>query len=171
MDRLRDGRLSTTTGAITMVDEQSSLPQSLAPEHPRDLVPLAVSTIGLAIMLGPAIMTVFLLLNRSMVQELPVTPDARPDVNQPAATLLLAGVLCTLIIPMVTAWSLLSPVDVSYRRFGFSMVSGLGAIVVSVLAVPANEFMGSRGLVALLVLSLLACLLLGRRVHAERSAA
>ena len=136
----------------------------------RDLVPLAVSTIGLAIMLGTAIMTVFLLFNRSMVKNLPITPDARPDVYQPAATMLLIGVICTLIVPMVTAWGLLAPVEVSYRRFGFAMVSGLGALVVSMLAVPANELLGSRGLVVLLVLALLACLLLGHRVRSRRAA-
>lgn len=137
--------------------------------EPRDLVPLAVSTIGLAIMLGTAIMTVFLLVNRSMVQDLPVTPEARPDVYQPAATILLVGVMSTLIIPMITAWGLLAPIEVSYRRFGFAMVSGLGALMVSILAVPANEFMGIRGLVVMLALSLLACLLLGKRVYSVRS--
>jgi hypothetical protein len=140
------------------------------PLNQRDLVPLAVSTISLAIMVGTAIMTVFLMLNRAMVKDLPLTPDARPDVYQPAATLLLVGVLCTLIIPMVTAWGLLGPIEVSYRRFGFSMVSGLGALVVSILAVPANEFLGIRGLAALLALSLVACLFLGRRVWVHRSA-
>lgn len=155
-----------------MLDEQSNplIPQSLNPSTPRDLVPLAVSTIGLAIMLGTAIMTVFLLLNRSMIHDLPVTADARPDINQPAANLLLVGVFCTLIVPMVMAWALLSPVDAAYRRFGFAMVSGLGALVMSILAVPANEFLGMRGLGGLLALSLIACLLLGRRVVAERSA-
>ena len=120
-------------------------------------------------MLGTAIMTVFLLVNRSMVQDLPVTPEARPDVYQPAATILLVGVMSTLIIPMITAWGLLAPIEVSYRRFGFAMVSGLGALMVSILAVPANEFMGIRGLVVMLALSLLACLLLGKRVYSVRS--
>jgi hypothetical protein len=142
----------------------------ISPLNERDLVPLAISTIGMAIMLGTAIMTVFLLLNRSMIRELPVTPEARPDVNQPAATMLMAGVLSTLIVPMITAWGLLSPIEATYRRFGFAMVSGLGAIVVSILAVPANEFLGTRGLAGLLVLSLVACLVLARRVFTERSA-
>jgi lysylphosphatidylglycerol synthetase-like protein (DUF2156 family) len=147
-----------------------SIPQFPNSLNPRDLVPLAVSTIGLAIMLGTAIMTVFLLLNRSMVKDLPLTPDARPDAYQPAATMLLVGVLCTLVIPMVTAWGLLGPIEVSYRRFGFAMVSGLGALVVSILAVPANEFLGTTGLLALLALALITCLFLGRRVWVQRSA-
>ena len=155
-----------------MQNERSNpvIPQSVNPSMERDLVPLAVSTIGLAIMLGTAIMTLFLLLNRSMVKALPVTPDARPDVYQPAATMLLVGVMCTLLIPMVTAWGLLGPIEVSYRRFGFAMVSGLGALVVSILAVPANELLGTNGLVGLLALALVTCLLLGRRVWAARSA-
>ena len=147
-----------------------SIRQSVNPSMTPDLVPLAVSTIGLAIMLGTAIMTVFLLLNRSMVKDLPVTPDARPDAYQPAATMLLVGVLCTLVVPMLTAWGLLGPIQVSYRRFGFAMVSGLGALVVSILAVPANEFLGINGLFGLLALALVTCLILGRRVWAERSA-
>ena len=147
-----------------------SIPQSFNPSIHRDLVPLAVSTIGLAIMLGTAIMTVFLLLNRSMVQDLPVTPEARPDVYQPAATMLMVGVMATLVVPMIVAWILLAPIDVTYRRFGFSMVSGLGALVVSILAVPANEYLGIQGLVVLLVVSLLACLWFGKRVHTARAA-
>jgi hypothetical protein len=111
-----------------------------------------------------------LLFNRSLVEALPPTPDARPDVYQPAATLLMVGVMSTLIVPMVTAWGLLSPIEVTYRRFGFAMVSGLGALMLSILAVPANEFFGIRGLVGLLAVSLLACLLLARRVYALRSA-
>jgi hypothetical protein len=105
-----------------------------------------------------------------MVKDLPLTPNARPDVYQPAATLLLVGVMCTLVIPMLTAWGLLGPITVAYRRFGFAMVSGLGALVVSILAVPANEFLGVRGLITLLALALIACLFLGRRVWAVRSA-
>ena len=143
---------------------------ALNPLTQRDLVPLAVSTMGLAIMVGTAIMTLFLLLNRSMVQDLPMTPDARPDVYQPAATMLMVGVMSTLIVPMVTAWALLAPIEVTYRRFGFSMVSGLGALAVSILAVPANEFLGLQGLIGLLAISLLACLLLAKRVLAVRSA-
>jgi hypothetical protein len=154
-----------------MGDRETNSINPLTPVDRRDLVPLAISAISLAIMLGTAIMTAFLLLNRAMVQPLPLDPAARPDVNQPAATLLLAGVLATLIIPMLTAWALLAPIEVSYRRFGFSMVSGLGAIVVSTLAVPANEFLGIRGLAGLLVVSLVSCLVLARKVRRERAAA
>lgn len=154
-----------------MRDRETQPIGPLNPVNQRDLVPLAISAIGLAIMLGTALMTAFLLLNRAMVQTLPLDPAARPDVNQPAATILLIGVLATLIIPMVTAWALLSPIEVSYRRFGFSMVSGLGAIVVSTLAVPANEFLGIRGLAGLLAVALVSCLLLARKVRSERAAA
>jgi hypothetical protein len=155
-----------------MLENESnlSIPQSLNPSVQQDLVPLAVSTIALAIVVGNTLMTVFLLFNRSLVEALPPTPDARPDVYQPAATLLMVGVMSTLIVPMVTAWGLLSPIEVTYRRFGFAMVSGLGALMLSILAVPANEFFGIRGLVGLLAVSLLACLLLARRVYALRSA-
>ncbi len=135
----------------------------------QDLVPLAVSTIGLAIMLGTAIMAVFLLFNRSMVETLPVTPSAQPDVNQPAATMLMVGVMATLLVPMLTAWGLLAPITVLYRRFGFAMVSGLGALGVSLVAVPAYEIMGIRGLWGLLAASSLAGLMFALKVRAQRS--
>jgi len=147
-----------------------STPQSLDPSIPRDLVPLAVSSIGFCVLLGTAIMTGCLLLNRFLVQDLPASPGARPDVNQPAATVLMIGAASTLIVPALTAWLLLSPVEVTYRRFGFAMVSGFGAIVVSLVSVPINEFLGLGGLAGLLVVSRLACLLLGARIRRERAA-
>ena len=142
---------------------------SLNPRVSRDLVPLAVASVGFAIMLGTAVMAVFLLLNRSLVLDLPISPTARPDVNQPAATLLLVGVMCTLVVPMVAAWLLLAPIDVTYRRFGFAMVSGFGALLVSVVSVPLNEWFGMSGLMGLLALSLIGALLLGRKARRERS--
>ncbi|MEO8200458.1 MAG: hypothetical protein ABI679_08070 [Gemmatimonadota bacterium] len=111
-------------------------------------------------------MTIFLLINRAMVQDLP--PNATPDVNQPAANFLLAGAFCTLIIPALVTWSLLSPIDSTYRRGGLSMVSGFGAIMVSLLGVPFNEFAGQQGLVGLLVGSLILALLIARKVFRER---
>lgn len=138
--------------------------------HTSDLVPLAVSTVGLCVLLGAGIMTAFLVLNRVMVQDLPLSPDARPDVYQPAATALLAGLLLTLLTPMVLAWALLAPITATYRRFGFAMVSGLGALLVSFSAVPANELFGLAGLAGLLFLLLLAALVLVRRVYRVRSA-
>jgi hypothetical protein len=150
-------------------------PPTLGPSGPTlgpasDLVPLAFSTIGFAVMLGTAIMAAFLLINRSLVQDLPLDPEARPDVNQAAASVLLVGALCTLFIPMLTAWILLNPVDALYRRFGFAMVSGFGAIVVSLVSVPLNEYFGQAGLTGLLALSLIGCLVLGRKVIRERAA-
>jgi hypothetical protein len=159
-----------TDQTMLHTENRSLHPSSPQSVNQKDLVPLAFSTIGFAVLLGTAIMTACLLVNRVLVQDLPAVAAVRPDVNQPAATVLLAGALATLIAPMLTAWMLLSPVDVTYRRFGFSMVSGFGAIVVSLVSVPVNEFLGMAGLAGLLVLSLLLMLLLGRKVSRERAA-
>lgn len=136
------------------------------PAAQRDLIPLAFSTVGFSVLLGTAIMTVFLLINRAMVQD--ISPNATPDVNQPAANVLLVGALATLVVPALTTWVLLSPVDSSYRRGGLSMVSGFGAIMVSLVSVPLNEFGGQRGLAGLLGVSLLLALLVSRKVVRER---
>lgn len=138
------------------------------PTAQRDLIPLAFSTVGFSILLGTAIMSLFLLINRAMVRDL--GPNATPDVNQPAANVLLVGAFCTLIIPALATWALLSPVDSSYRRGGLAMVSGFGAILVSLLSIPLNELGGQLGLVGLLVGSLVVALLVSRKVVHERRA-
>ena len=145
-----------------------AVPQSLNPSITKDLVPLAFSTVGLGVLLGTAIMTGFLLVNRALVQQLP--SSATPDANQPAATALIVGAMGTLIVPVLTSWALLSPIDSAYRRGGLSMVSGFGAILVSLISVPLNEAFGVAGLVGLLTASLVACLLLSRTVMRERTA-
>ena len=144
------------------------VPQSTNLPIVRDFVPLAFSTVGFSILLGTAIMSGFLLINRALVQDLP--QSATPDVNQPAAVALFAGSLCTLIVPALVAWALLSPVDSAYRRGGLSMVAGFGAILVSLASIPLNEFFGMGGLVGLLATSLAGCTLLGRKVMRERAA-
>jgi hypothetical protein len=135
-------------------------------EH--DPIPLAISSVGFSVLLGTALMSSFLIINRVMVRDLP--SNGTPDVNQPAANLLLIGAFCTLILPALATWNLLSPIDSSYRRGGLAMVSGFGAILVSLVSIPLNEAGGMAGLAGLLAGSLILALLVSRKVLRERRA-
>lgn len=136
----------------------------------KDYVPLAVSTVGFSVLLGTAIMTTALVLNRLLVQDLPATANAIPDPNQPAANVVLVGALATLFVPTIVGYSLLAPIGYAYRRFGLAMVGGFGSILLSFLGVPVNEMLGLNGLIGLLVLSLLLAAVLFRSVRRHRSA-
>jgi hypothetical protein len=140
-----------------------------AESAPKDYVPLAVSTVGFSVLLGSAIMTSALILNRLLVQDLPPTANAIPDPNQPAANVLLAGALLTLFVPTLAAYNLLAPIGYAYRRFGLAMVGGFGSILLSFLGVPVNEMLGLNGLIGFLVLSLLLGALLFRSVLRHRA--
>ena len=144
-------------------------PYPLNPGVTRDYVPLAVSTVGFSVLLGTALMTGCILVNRWLIRDLPVS--ATPDPNQPAATVLLAGMLATLFVPVLVAWTLLAPIGLAYRRFGLAMVSGFAAFLLSLLSVPINEALGIPGLVGSFLLALLGALLLFRSVKRARSTA
>lgn len=135
----------------------------------RDYVPLAVSTVSFSILLGTMLMTGAILLNRWLVRDLPPTATAIPDVNQPAATVLLVGSLVTLFVPVLLAYYLLAPIGYAYRRFGLAMVSGFAAFLLSLLSVPLNEALGVPGLVGLFLVTLLGALLLVRSVRRARA--
>lgn len=150
--------------------ENLTNPNPLNPGVTRDYVPLAVSSVGFGVLLGTAIMTGCLLLNRWLVQDLPA-PTATPDVNQPAANILLAGALATIIVPVLVSWMLLAPIGFAYRRFGLAMVSGFAAFLLSLLSVPVNEMLGVNGLAALFLLALLGAMFLFRVVQRARATA
>ncbi|MEO8294370.1 MAG: hypothetical protein ABI613_02565 [Gemmatimonadota bacterium] len=137
-------------------------------EEPHDPIPLAISSVALSVLLGTAIMSIFLLVNRSMVRGLPA--NGAPDVNQPAANLLLVGAFATLILPALATWNLLAPLNSAYRRGGLAMVSAFGAILVSLLSMPLNELAGVWGLVGLLAGALVLALAVSRKVLRERRA-
>ncbi|MEP7327089.1 MAG: hypothetical protein ABI836_14155 [Gemmatimonadota bacterium] len=136
---------------------------------PKDYVPLAVSTVSFCILTGTTLMTGAILLNRWLVRELPPNATAIPDVNQPAATVLLIGSLVTLFAPVVLAYYLLAPIGYAYRRFGLAMVSGFAAFLLSLLSVPLNEALGVPGLAGLFLATLLGALLLFRSVRRARA--
>ena len=138
---------------------------------PRDHVPLAVSTVGFSILLGTVIMTGTILLNRWLVRDLPPVATAIPDVNQPAATVLLVGSLVTLFAPVLLAYYLLAPIGYAYRRFGLAMVSGFAAFLLSLVSVPLNEALGVPGLAGFFVIAVLGALLVFRSVRRARATA
>jgi ABC-type transport system involved in cytochrome c biogenesis permease subunit len=146
-------------------------PNPLNPGLTKDYVPLAVSTVGFGILLGTALMTGTILLNRWLVRDLPPVATAIPDVNQPAATVLLVGSLVTLFVPVLLAYYLLAPIGYAYRRFGLAMVSGFAAFLLSLVSVPLNEAFGVPGLAGFFLVVLLGALLMFRSVRRARATA
>jgi hypothetical protein len=146
-------------------------PNPLNPGVTRDYVPLAVYTVGFSILLGTALMTGAILLNRWLVRDLPPIATAIPDVNQPAATVLLVGSLVTLFVPVLLAYYLLAPIGYAYRRFGLAMVSGFAAFLLSLVSVPLNETLGVPGLAGFFLAAVLGALLLFRSVRRARATA
>lgn len=127
-----------------------------------DRITLAFRTLGFTLLLGAAVMTGFLLANRLMIHDL--GPGGTPDVNQPAALMLVLGVTFTLMVPATLAWGLLAPLESAFRRGGLAMVSGLGSLALSMLAIPANQFFGIAGLVVMLAVTGAGAAVMGRKV-------
>ena len=132
------------------------------PEDRPDHVTLAFRAIGFCVLFGTAIMTAFLLANRLLVKGVP--QGATPSFDQPAALVLVFGVMFTLMVPAAAAWVILAPLGSAYRRGGLAMVSGLGSLLLSALTVPINQLVGTRGLASLLGLALVGSLVMWRRV-------
>ena len=132
------------------------------PDSEPDFIPLAFRAVGFSVLLGTAIMSGFLVANRLLVRDMPA--NATPSLDQPAALMLIFGVLLTMTIPAVAAWTILAPLGSAYRRGGLAMVSALGALLVSLASVPVNEMLGLRGLAGFLLLALLGAIVMWRRV-------
>lgn len=135
---------------------------SSAPHTP-DPVSLAIRSVVFCTTAGALIMTGFLLANRLVVRD--VAQGGTPTLDQPAALLLILGVVFTVALPAALGWLVLAPLGSAYRRGGLAMAGGLGGLVASTVTVPVNELFGTPGLAGLLVVLLAGAALAWRRVR------
>lgn len=93
------------------------------------------------------------------------TPEAlSPDAAQ--VNTMIYGIMGTLVSTGVLAWWLMTPIRSTYRRFGLTMVSVLGGLVVgAVLTALVREMLGIAFLPALGAVGLLGVLVAARRAR------
>ena len=84
-----------------------------------------------------------------------------PDLGAPLV-LLLAGTVGGLLLAAATTWGLLAPVGSAYRRGGLALVSAFATVVLMLVTIPLNLYLGRPGLVGLALLAALAALGLTR---------
>jgi len=126
------------------------------------LVGLVASTLGLAILLGVAIIGASLWVVVTLQAGKP--PSDVPDTSGPAFTVLVGGTFLGAAAAAGVTWSLLQPIGSAYRRGSFAMVSAFATLVAMLLAIPAHRLLGPTGLVGLVVLCGVGCAFFGRRV-------
>ncbi|MGH7658343.1 MAG: hypothetical protein ACREL6_08910 [Gemmatimonadales bacterium] len=113
-------------------------------------------------LLGTGLMAITLLIVRVTI--VPHAEGTVPNLDQPAAMVLLGGTLVSLMAASVTAWTLLAPIGSFYRRGGLAIVCGFGTLLVSQVSVLLHQFFGKAGLVGLLFFCVVGCILMGRRL-------
>jgi len=126
------------------------------------LVGLVASTLGLAILLGVAIIGASLWVVVTLQAGKP--PSDVPDTSGPAFTVLVGGTFLGAAAAAGVTWSLLQPIGSAYRRGTLAMVSAFATLVAMLLAIPAHRLLGPPGLVGLVVLSGVGCAVFGRQV-------
>ena len=85
--------------------------------------------------------------------------------------LIFGGTLAGILTAAWAAWRLLGPISSAYRRGGLAMVSGFATVLLMLVCIPINQFLGRPGLLVLLGLSVLAAALLTRRARRLGAAA
>lgn len=131
-----------------MTDQQPPSPHPLGADAPTtDHVGLAFAGLAAGVSSGTALTTGTLWAVRSIL--IGSAPAATPNLNSPAANLLLLGTFGGVLLAAVVTWRLLSPVGSTYRQGGLSMVSGFATFVVSMVALPVDVLVGRWGLLGL----------------------
>ncbi|MEP6571223.1 MAG: hypothetical protein ABJD11_00955 [Gemmatimonadota bacterium] len=116
-------------------------------------------------LLGTAIITGSLWIVRTMQASSPVTGTPAPFGL--TGVLVLSGTLIGVVAGGVAAWILMAPIESLYRRGGLSIVTGFGTLLVSIVNMPLDHYLGRTALLAFLSFCLLALLALSsyRRRH------
>lgn len=76
--------------------------------------------------------------------------------------LLIGGTLAGILLAAVSAWGLLAPIGTGYRRGGLSIVCAFATVLLMLLCIPVNQFLGRPGLFILLGLCGIAAIVSAR---------
>ncbi|MFN2326239.1 MAG: hypothetical protein ABR551_10180 [Gemmatimonadales bacterium] len=144
-------------------------PHPLGADAPtKDYVGLAMATMGLAIMVGTAILSVVTWTVRTVQVYQPPPPPGELGL---AGTVLLGGTLTGLLVSGAIVWTALSPVRSPYRQGGLAMATVFATILVAFIATfVADNFLGRTGLLILAGLASAIAWMASRAVARERAA-
>ena len=129
------------------------------PNAPReDFLGLAVASVVFGILIGAGVIAAALWGVRTLQLDAPPAPGELGG----AGVLLLGGTMGGLVLGAGAAWTLMAPITSYFRRGGLAILTGFATLVVSLIAVPVDRFLGRPGLAALAGGCALWCLLLSR---------
>jgi hypothetical protein len=117
--------------------------------EPHDFVPLAMAGTGFGIILGATVITGALWLLRIIQAATPAADTL--DLGSAPAVILFGGTVGGMLAAATGTWRALRPVNSTWRQGGFAMVSAFASLVVSVLAVPADSYLGPWGVLGLVL--------------------
>ena len=130
------------------------------PDAPsEDFLGLAVASVLFGILIGAGVIAAALWAVRTLQIE---APAPAPGELGGAGLLLLGGTMGGLVLGAGAAWTLMAPITSYFRRGGLAILTGFATLVVSLVAVPVDRFLGRPGLAALAGGCALGCLLLSR---------
>ena len=113
----------------------------------RDFVPLAMAGTGFGIVLGATVITGALWLLRTIQAATPAADTL--DLGSAPAVILFGGTVGGMVAGAAGTWRALRPVNSTWRQGGLAMVAAFASLVVSVLAVPADSWLGRWGVLGL----------------------
>ena len=128
----------------------------------RDPIGLAATAGACAVSVGLAAVTATVLGVR-LIQP-PGTPQAPSEVGFPFY-LLVFGTFGGIVLAAAVAWWLLAPIGSTYRRGGLALVSAFATILLMLICMPVDQWLGAPGLAGLLAVCGAAAALFGRRAR------
>jgi len=141
----------------------------MASSPDRDFVPLAIAGMGFGVAVGTTVITGALWLLRTIQAATPAADTL--DLGSAPAAVLFGGTVGGMVAAAVGTWHALRPVASTWRQGGLAMVAAFASLVVSVLAVPVDTWLGRWGVFGLTVIGGAMAWRLARAVARAASAA
>lgn len=142
-------------------------PNPLGSDAPTtDYVGLAFVAMVFAVTVGTGVESTVALLVRTLQSQ--SSPSPAIDLGSAPALILLFGTLTGVLVAAVLTWQLLAPVRSAYRQGGLAIVSAFATLVVSMITVPIDLWLGRIGLLGLAVLCALSAAWLTRPLARRR---
>ena len=113
----------------------------------RDFVPLAIAGMGFGVAVGTTVITGALWLLRTIQAATPAADTL--DLGSAPAAVLFGGTVGGMVAAAAGTWHALRPVASTWRQGGLAMVAAFASLVVSVLAVPVDTWLGRWGVLGL----------------------
>ena len=121
---------------------------------------LVAASMGFGVLLG----TAFIAGSLFALRTIQAAGDLPGQAGQSGTVLLLlGGTLGGILLAGMAAWVILASITSTYRRGALSLVTGFATLLLSLLAMPADRFLGRLGLAGLAAVCAAGCFWVGRR--------